>query len=182
MVSTTPTLLARSRVYLISDLIQAVPLVTQSDGGSENFGIANAHTMIRHRLDPSLSETLQHQWMRKSHNIKSEINWSVFRRDFAPGFEDILQRGVNSGWYDINNLTEKYVHFGACRPCVPRLTHFVGTCSGGSQFRGSKPSWTDGFCCGIRLLHVRIVRRYSRMAYRNSSAGNPSSTDHWILG
>jgi hypothetical protein len=84
-----------------------VPLVTQSNPGSENYGVANAHTMIRHRLDPSLSDTLQHRWMRKKQNIKPEINWSIFRRDFAPGFEDLLDHGVNMGWYDIGNPTEK---------------------------------------------------------------------------
>jgi hypothetical protein len=83
-----------------------VPLVTQSDGGSENFGIANGHTIIRHQLDPSLSDTLQHRWMRKTKNIKSEVNWSNFRRDFAPGFEDMLEQGVNNGWYDVHNPTE----------------------------------------------------------------------------
>ena len=45
--------------------------------------------------------------MRKTHNIKSEINWSVFRRDFAPGFEDILEYGVQHGLYDVKNPIEK---------------------------------------------------------------------------
>jgi hypothetical protein len=81
--------------------------VTQSDPGSENFGVANMQTVIRHRLDPSLSETLQHRWMRKSKNIKSEINWSIFRRDFTPGFENILDHGVNNGWYNIDDPLEK---------------------------------------------------------------------------
>jgi hypothetical protein len=86
-----------------------VPLITQSDGGTENYGVANAQTLIRQRLDPMLQGTLQHRWMRKTHNIKSEANWSVFRRDFTPGFEDILDYGVNNGWYNINNTLEKYV-------------------------------------------------------------------------
>jgi hypothetical protein len=38
-----------------------VPLVTQSDPGPENFGVANAQTVIRHRLDPTLRDTLQHR-------------------------------------------------------------------------------------------------------------------------
>ncbi|KAH7904042.1 hypothetical protein BJ138DRAFT_1186917 [Hygrophoropsis aurantiaca] len=87
----------------------AVPLITQSDPGSENFSVANAHTTIRHRLDPSLADTLQHRWMRKHQNIKPEIHWSVFRRDFTPGFENILDEGVNDGLYDVNNTLENYV-------------------------------------------------------------------------
>ena len=63
--------------------------------------------MIRHRLDPSLSDTLQHRWMRKKQNIKSEGNWSVFRRDFTPGFEALFEYGVLNGWYDMNNDLEK---------------------------------------------------------------------------
>ncbi|RDX47577.1 hypothetical protein OH76DRAFT_1354108 [Lentinus brumalis] len=78
----------------------AIPLVTQSDPGSENFGVANAHTTLRHLLDPSLSGTLQHRWMRKHMNIKPEILWSVLNQDWKPGFESILQFGVDQGWYD----------------------------------------------------------------------------------
>jgi hypothetical protein len=42
--------------------------------------------------------------MVKHQNILSEIKWSVFRRDWSPGFEDILDAGVNNGWYDVNNM------------------------------------------------------------------------------
>jgi len=28
----------------------------------ENYGVANTHTVIRHRLDPSLVNTLQHRF------------------------------------------------------------------------------------------------------------------------
>ncbi|KZT10115.1 uncharacterized protein LAESUDRAFT_810391 [Laetiporus sulphureus 93-53] len=86
--------------------LKAVPLVTQSDPGSENFGVANAHTTIRHRLDPSLADTLQHRWMRAHMNIKPEIMWSVLNSDFKPGFEEILQYGVDQGWYDVNSTLE----------------------------------------------------------------------------
>ncbi|KAG1834010.1 hypothetical protein DFJ58DRAFT_719387 [Suillus subalutaceus] len=44
--------------------------------------------------DPALDGTLQHRWMRKHQNIKPEIMWSVLRRDFAPGFENILEEGA----------------------------------------------------------------------------------------
>jgi hypothetical protein len=65
--------------------------------------------MIRQRLDPTLVGTLQHRWMVKKMNIKSEGNWSVFRRDFTPGFESMFDKGVNNGWYNVNNALEKYV-------------------------------------------------------------------------
>jgi len=61
---------------------------------------------MRHRLDPSLANTLQHRFARGHNNILSEIKWSVFRRDFSPGFEDMLEQGVQSGWYDVNDALE----------------------------------------------------------------------------
>ena len=96
-----------------SDLIYelaAIPLTTQSDPGSENYGVANVQTRARHELDPSLAGTLQHRWKREKNNVKSEANWSVFRRDFAPGFEDLFESGVNQGWYDVDKPLEKYVN------------------------------------------------------------------------
>ena len=84
-----------------------IPIITQSDPGTENNGVANAHTMIRHRLDPNLTNTLQHRFATGHNNILSEIKWSVFRRDFSPGFEDMLEQGVQNGWYDANNILEK---------------------------------------------------------------------------
>lgn len=85
----------------------AIPLTTQSDPGSENYGVANAHTLARHELDPTLVGTLQHRWKRHKLNIKSEANWSVLRRDFAPGYEDLFESGVVEGWYDIDKPLEK---------------------------------------------------------------------------
>jgi hypothetical protein len=87
----------------------AIPLITQSDAGTENFGTANCHTTARHRLDPSLVDTLQHRWMRNKTNIKCEANWSIFRRNFAPGFEQLFDEGVNNGLYDVGNPLEQYV-------------------------------------------------------------------------
>jgi len=39
---------------------KGVPLITQSDRGWEMYIVANIHTNIRHSLDPSLNDTLQH--------------------------------------------------------------------------------------------------------------------------
>lgn len=93
----------------IADLLNelGVPVITQNDPRTENYGVANTHTMIRHCLDPSLANTLQHRFMPGHNNILSEVKWSIFRRDFVPGFEDILQQGVDNGWYDINDVLEK---------------------------------------------------------------------------
>lgn len=79
-----------------------IPLVSQSDPGSENYGIANAHTTLRHLHDPSLVGTVQHCWMRQKKNVKPEIAWSQMRRRFTPGFENLLEVGVTNDWYDIN--------------------------------------------------------------------------------
>ena len=88
-----------------------VPIITQSDPGTDNYGVANAHTVIWHRLDPGLANTLQHCFTDGHNNILSEIKWSVFRRNFSPGFEDILEQGVQDGLYDVNNPLEKWAKF-----------------------------------------------------------------------
>ncbi|KAJ7719745.1 hypothetical protein B0H16DRAFT_1336478, partial [Mycena metata] len=87
-----------------------IPLITQSDLGTENYGIANCHTATRQRLDPSLVGTLQHRWMKKMGiNIKPEAAWSQMRRQFSPGFENILDDGVARGLYNVDNPVEKLV-------------------------------------------------------------------------
>ncbi|KAG1836109.1 hypothetical protein F4604DRAFT_1943658 [Suillus subluteus] len=83
-----------------------MPMVTQSDPGSENYGIANAHTMLRQWHDPALQGSLQHRWMRTKKNVMPEITWSQMRRRFTPGFETLLDHGVTSGWYDTNNTLQ----------------------------------------------------------------------------
>jgi hypothetical protein len=95
--------------YLTQFDLTGCPLTTQADPGTENNGVANVHTLIRHTLDPTLQDTCQHRIMRKHNNIKSESNWSIFRRDFAPGFEKIFDEGVNHGLYDVSVVLEKYV-------------------------------------------------------------------------
>ena len=89
--------------------LTAIPLVAQSDPGSENYGVANAHTTLRHMFDPSLQGSRQHRWMRKHQNVKPEIAWSQLRRRFTPGFEDLLDQGLHAGWYDPNDPLDMYV-------------------------------------------------------------------------
>ncbi|KAF9532557.1 hypothetical protein CPB83DRAFT_867411 [Crepidotus variabilis] len=86
-----------------------IPLVTQSNLGSENYGIANGHTTLRHLHDPSLVGTIQHRWMKHKKNVKPEVTWSQLRRRFSPGFKNILEEGVTKGWYDINRPIDKLV-------------------------------------------------------------------------
>ncbi|KAJ7086295.1 hypothetical protein C8R43DRAFT_1092660 [Mycena crocata] len=86
-----------------------MPLVSQSDPGVENFGLANGHTLLRHWHDPSLEGTLQHRWMNEKKNVMPEIGWSQLRHRWTPGFEDVLDIGVNNGWYDPSNLLQALV-------------------------------------------------------------------------
>ncbi|KAH7906201.1 hypothetical protein BJ138DRAFT_1117789 [Hygrophoropsis aurantiaca] len=120
-----PRLIAK--YYLdASRKLGGVPLVTQSDPGTENYSVANLHTMIRHRLDPSLSDTLQHRWMRKNMNIKAECGWSVIRRHFTPGFENILDYGVNEGIYVPDDPLHRLVFLWLAIPWIQEeIDHWV---------------------------------------------------------
>ncbi|EGO27331.1 hypothetical protein SERLADRAFT_435108 [Serpula lacrymans var. lacrymans S7.9] len=77
-----------------------MPLLTQSDPGSENNGIANGQTLLRHLHDPALARTLQHTFKGSHRNIKPEIFWSQLRRRWAPGFEHLLNIGLDEGFYN----------------------------------------------------------------------------------
>lgn len=86
-----------------------MPLLTQSDAGTENFGVANVHTILRHRQDPALSASLQHKFMVNNKNIKPEVFWGMFRRNWTPGYEDVFEYGLVHGLYDPDNMMERYV-------------------------------------------------------------------------
>lgn len=86
-----------------------MPLLTQSDPGTENNGIANAQTELRHRQDPALSDSLQHKFKGNKGNIKPEIAWRRLRYTFTPGFEDLIERGILEGLYDPDDSLERYV-------------------------------------------------------------------------
>ncbi|PCH39775.1 hypothetical protein WOLCODRAFT_68498, partial [Wolfiporia cocos MD-104 SS10] len=91
--------------------VQGMPLITQSDRGTENNGVANAQTVMRHRLDPTLSNTLQHRWMGHKHNIKPEQFWSQLRKRWSPGFEKLLKIGVDTGLYDSEDYLDRMTFF-----------------------------------------------------------------------
>ncbi|KAJ6581597.1 hypothetical protein B0H19DRAFT_1251786 [Mycena capillaripes] len=85
-----------------------IPLITQSDPGSENYSIANCQTVTRQRLDPLLIGTLQHRWMNKqAMNIKPEAMWSLLRRNWTPGFETKLEEGMDI--FDLGDPLKKLV-------------------------------------------------------------------------
>ncbi|KAG1867744.1 hypothetical protein F4604DRAFT_1584905 [Suillus subluteus] len=86
-----------------------MPLITQSDLGSENYGIANAQTLLHQCYDPTLQGTLQHHWMHTKKNVMLEITWSQLWCRFTPGFETLLDEGVIEGWYDSGNTLHMMV-------------------------------------------------------------------------
>ncbi|KAG2145632.1 hypothetical protein BD769DRAFT_1329410, partial [Suillus cothurnatus] len=87
-------------------LILNMPMVTQSDPGSDNYGISNAHTMLHQCHNPALQGSLQYCWMRTKKNVMPEIAWSQMQHHFTPEFETLLDHGVTSGWYDTNNTLQ----------------------------------------------------------------------------
>ncbi|KAF4568135.1 hypothetical protein AB1N83_012342 [Pleurotus pulmonarius] len=95
--------------YFLDDAEESgsIPLITQSDPGSENFGIAKAQTFLRHWHDPTMEGHLCHRWMKEKKNIPPEISWSQLRRRFTPGFENILDKGVHMGWYNIDDTVHR---------------------------------------------------------------------------
>lgn len=72
----------------------------------ENFGIVNAQTMLHQMHDASLQGFIQHRWMQAKKNVMPEIAWLQLCQQFTPGFEVLLQEGVESGWYDPNNTLQ----------------------------------------------------------------------------
>ncbi|KAG1814046.1 uncharacterized protein BJ212DRAFT_1300900 [Suillus subaureus] len=83
-----------------------IPMVTQSNPGTENYRITHAHTMLRQMYDPALQGTLQHHWMQTKKNVKPEITWSQLWCQFIPGFETLLDEGVENGWYNSDNTLQ----------------------------------------------------------------------------
>lgn len=103
-------------LIFVDIFVPVICLVTQSDMGTENVGIANAHTVLRQSQDPSLAGTIQHRYMWDKKNIMPEIEWSQLRRRWTPGFEDLLDIGVRNGWYSVENTLERYgTHLSLCK-------------------------------------------------------------------
>ncbi|KAG1871820.1 hypothetical protein DFJ58DRAFT_713774 [Suillus subalutaceus] len=115
-------------------IIQAMPLVTQSDLGTENNGIANGHTMLHHLQDLGLARTLQHKFRGDHRNIKPEIFWNQLRCRWTLGFEDILDFGLSAGIYNPDDALERLVfHF----VFIPWLQHELDLFA--DKFNNTKP-------------------------------------------
>ncbi|KAF9068615.1 hypothetical protein BDP27DRAFT_1223949, partial [Rhodocollybia butyracea] len=82
------------------------------------FKVDNLHTILRQSLDPSLAGTIQHCYMWDKKNIMPEIEWSQLRRQWTPGFEDLLDISVRNGWYSVENTLESLVF---CWVFIPYL-------------------------------------------------------------
>lgn len=88
-----------------------MPLITQSDHGTENYGIANAQTTLRHLQDPSLDATLQHKFRGNKGNIKPEIAWQRLRTVWTSGFEDTMMKGLIEELYNPDIPLQRCVPF-----------------------------------------------------------------------
>ncbi|EJT97634.1 hypothetical protein DACRYDRAFT_59043, partial [Dacryopinax primogenitus] len=92
--NSNPCLIASYYLEAASEM-QGIPLLTQSDPGMENHGIANAQTMLCQMLDPELAGMLQHQWMQGHSNIKLEIFWLKLHCQWSEGWEKLFQEGLD---------------------------------------------------------------------------------------
>ncbi|KAI6009437.1 hypothetical protein F5J12DRAFT_905030 [Pisolithus orientalis] len=88
---------------------------SHNDPGTENFGIANAQSMLQQWHDAKLISTLQHRWMLHKKNITPEIMWLQLQHQFTPRFEVILEQGLIFHWLFIPWLQEELL---ACKDHV----------------------------------------------------------------
>ncbi|EJT97560.1 hypothetical protein DACRYDRAFT_40353, partial [Dacryopinax primogenitus] len=72
-----------------------IPLLTQSNPGSENNGIANGHTFLWQQLNLTLIGKLQHRWKCGHSNMKPKIKWSQLCHEFTQGYENLFDAGVH---------------------------------------------------------------------------------------
>jgi len=117
--NSNPKFVAR-QYFRAAKTFGGIPLLTQSDMGTENYGVAYSQTNIRHCLDPTLRGTLQHNWMSGHRNIKPEASWWRLRNSWTPGFEDMLERGVVEQWYNPENIIDSLVFRWLAIPFLQR--------------------------------------------------------------
>ncbi|KAG2132217.1 hypothetical protein BD769DRAFT_1666236 [Suillus cothurnatus] len=100
------------------EMLGHMPMVTQSDPGSENYGIANGHTMLRQWHDPALQGSLQHRWMRSKKNtvgshpvvVRPYMGANLefkFRMIFRWVFIPWLQRELDAYQDRVNNTRKR---------------------------------------------------------------------------
>lgn len=110
------------------DIAHGIPLLTQSDGGTENFNIAKAQTAMRQILDPSLVGSIQHRWMGARFNTPPETFWSGLRLTWTRGYEDLFELGVAQQWYDLSNALHRMLFRWLAVPWLQeQLDRFIRT-------------------------------------------------------
>ncbi len=149
-----------------------IPLITMSDRGWENNGIANMHTLTCHQLNPSLCDTLQHRFCHDKKNIKAEIGWSQFRAQWAPSFEDLFEFGVNSGFYTWSDPLEKYVDYWVIIYSTPLI--FQVWFFGGLPFHGFRLRSISGSQCTILALDEQTSTSLYSMEFPILFMQNPN--------
>ena len=120
-------------------------MLMQSDHRTENYNIAYAQTFMCQELDPSLADTLQHNFMRGHTNIKPERAWGRLRDTWFKGFEDMLNAGIVEQWYNTSNVVDRYESFHTCISdfLLIHCTIYVVLPSAGLQFHISRQSSTS---------------------------------------
>ncbi|KAI6021274.1 hypothetical protein EDC04DRAFT_2869825 [Pisolithus marmoratus] len=85
---------------ILSYYLEAVENLGHNDPGTEIFGITNAQTLLWQ---------IHNLTLEGFKNIMPEIAWSQLQRCFSPGFEALLDLGVDTGWYDPDNTLQLMV-------------------------------------------------------------------------
>jgi hypothetical protein len=94
--------------------------------------------------------------MRSKNNVKPEAGWSQMRRQFTPGFEDILDHGLNNGIYNPDIAIER---FGFVISIVAYCSDsFTGFFSAGWQSHGSRQSSMHAVLLLNRFLTLGVKR------------------------
>ncbi|EGN95132.1 hypothetical protein SERLA73DRAFT_21814, partial [Serpula lacrymans var. lacrymans S7.3] len=122
----------------IVERLGEMPLITQSDPGTKNNGIANGHTLLQHMQDPALDKTLQHSFKGSHRNIKPETFWGQLRRQWSPGFESLIDWGVKEGLYNADDPLQRLVFHYVFIPWIQQeLDCFV------DRFNRTKPQYNS---------------------------------------
>ena len=153
-------------------------MITQSDHGTENYGIAYAHTFMRQHLDPDLKGTLQHNFMRGHTNIKPERAWGRLRDTWSKGFEDMLNIGIMNQWYNTSNLVDRYGSFHAY--IFGFLLIHVVLPFAGLRSHTFKQSLTSMLSCTTQLADVPTSTRFYHRGSLSICSGSLSLLVHLI--
>ncbi|KAH7919680.1 hypothetical protein BV22DRAFT_1050884 [Leucogyrophana mollusca] len=122
-----------------------LPLVTQSDPGSENYSVANCQPLCTIDL---------------THPSLILFNIGGCTTKFTPGFEDILDKGLNNGLYDPDDPLEKLVFLWLAIPWLQKeldaWVHRFNTTKRHTDTKKTLP-------CGIPELIRTLPERYGTL-------------------